>query len=80
MIKELGVHEGKPKVPETPVESVSTATKTLQWEPEALKRLEKVPVFVRWMAKSTIENHAREKGLSTITVALMEEARHLYGN
>ncbi|MBF0519960.1 MAG: PCP reductase family protein [Nitrospirae bacterium] len=80
MIRDLGVYNAKPAAPEKPVESKTAATETLQWEPEALKRLEKVPVFVRWMAKSTIENHAREKGLTTVTVALMEEARHLYGN
>ncbi|QWR78871.1 hypothetical protein E2O03_002475 [Candidatus Magnetomonas plexicatena] len=79
MIKELGVFDGKLKVPENPAETVRAAAGILQWEPEALKRLDKVPVFVRWMAKSSIEKHAREKGLTTITVALMEEARHLYG-
>jgi hypothetical protein len=79
VVKELGVHTGELKVPEHPTEFVSAATGVLLWESEALKRLDKVPVFVRGMAKSAVEQHAREKGLTKVTVDVMEEARHLYG-
>ncbi|MEO5357352.1 MAG: hypothetical protein H7844_08645 [Nitrospirae bacterium YQR-1] len=79
LIKELGIYDGTPKAPDNPAEFISAATGVLQWEPDALKRLDKVPVFVRGMAKSAVEQHAREKGLTKVTVDVIEEARHLYG-
>lgn len=42
------------------------------WEDEALKRLEKIPVFVRSMAKSKIEKAAKEAGENTVTAAFMD--------
>jgi len=39
----------------------------LPWEPEALARLEKVPRFVRKMAKKSIETAAREEGARSVT-------------
>lgn len=45
---------------------------SLPWDEEALKRLEKIPVFVRHMAKSKIEQAAKAAGESTVTVAFMD--------
>ena len=34
----------------------------MEWDKEALKELEKVPEFVRDMAKNKVENVVKEKG------------------
>lgn len=47
----------------------------LSWEEAALKRLEKIPVFVRSMAKSKIEKAAQEAGLTTITAEFMDKIK-----
>jgi hypothetical protein len=43
--------------------------------PEAEKRLNNVPSFVRPMAKRAVEGLARKKGLKVIDEALMDEAK-----
>lgn len=48
------------------------------WDPEAERRLEKVPAPVRDMARVELERTALDKGLSQITVALMEEVKARY--
>jgi hypothetical protein len=45
---------------------------SLPWDEEALKRLEKIPVFARHMAKSKIEQAAKAAGESTVTAAFMD--------
>ena len=47
----------------------------IEWDAEAEKRLAKVPVFVRKMAKGKIEKAARAQGITTITVELMEKIK-----
>ncbi len=49
------------------------------WTPEALERLERVPSFVRSMAKSSIEEFARENGHTEITTEVMDTARGNFG-
>ena len=44
----------------------------LQWDEEALKRIEKIPAFVRNMAKSKIEKAALAAGEKRITVAFLD--------
>jgi hypothetical protein len=48
------------------------------WEPEAEQRLVNVPGPVRAMAKLELERTAIERGLSQVTVALMEEVKARY--
>ena len=48
------------------------------WEPEAEQRLVNVPGPVRAMAKLELERTAMERGLSRVTVALMEEVKARY--
>ena len=48
------------------------------WEPEAERRLDRVPGPVRAMAKVELERTALERGQSTVTVALMEEVKAKY--
>ena len=47
----------------------------MAWAPEAEKRLENIPSFVRPMARKEIERIARDRGLTTVTAALMDEAK-----
>ena len=49
------------------------------WTPEALERLERVPSFVRSMAKTSIEEFARENGHTEITTEVMDIARGSLG-
>ena len=49
------------------------------WTPEALERLERVPSFVRSMAKASIEEFARENGHTEITTEVMDTARGNFG-
>jgi nucleotide-binding universal stress UspA family protein len=52
---------------------------SLVWTPEASERLTKVPSFARPMAMLAIERYAREKGLTTITPEVMNDARKKTG-
>lgn len=45
---------------------------SIEWEEEALKRLEKIPSFVRKMAKSKIEKAAEEAGEERVTTEFMD--------
>ncbi len=47
----------------------------MEWDEEASLRLEKIPVFVRRMARSKIEKRASEKGKSIVTVEDVEDAK-----
>ncbi|OHB88723.1 MAG: hypothetical protein A3D13_01235 [Planctomycetes bacterium RIFCSPHIGHO2_02_FULL_40_12] len=47
----------------------------MEWDKEASLRLEKIPVFVRRLARSKIEKHASEKGKSVVTVEDVEDAK-----
>lgn len=48
------------------------------WDPEAEQRLANVPGPVRAMAKVELERTAADRGLSQVTVALMEEVKARY--
>lgn len=49
------------------------------WSPEAEARAERIPSFIRPMAKKAIERYAEGKGHRTITEAVMDEARGALG-
>jgi hypothetical protein len=51
----------------------------LAWTPEAETRVERIPAFIRPMAKQAIERFARERGYGSITEAVMDEARDFMG-
>jgi hypothetical protein len=55
------------------------AAPTVAWEPAAEARLANIPSFVRPMAKRSIERFAEDKGYATITEAVMDEARTVFG-
>lgn len=47
----------------------------LPWDEDALQRLEKIPAFVRNMAKNKIEKAAKEAGEERVTAQFMEANR-----
>ena len=47
----------------------------MEWDEEASSRLEKIPVFVRRMARSKIEKLASEKGKNVVTLEDVEDAK-----
>jgi hypothetical protein len=49
-----------------------------EWDPEAERRLDRVPAPVRAMARIELERTAADRGETRITVALMEEVKARY--
>lgn len=48
------------------------------WDPEAERRLDRVPAPVRAMARMELERTAADRGLASVTVQLMEEVKARY--
>ena len=51
----------------------------MAWSPEAEARVERIPSFIRPMARKAIERYAEGKGYRTITEPVMDEARAALG-
>jgi hypothetical protein len=51
----------------------------VSWEPAAEARLERIPSFIRPMAKRSIERFAEDRGYASVTEAVMDEARSVFG-
>lgn len=51
----------------------------VEWTQGAKDRMQKVPFFVRGMAKKTVINFAKERGIQVIDEALMDEVREKVG-
>jgi hypothetical protein len=47
----------------------------VEWSPEAVERLQRVPSFVRGMVKRIYTEYARERDIRTITPDVMDTAR-----
>jgi DNA-directed RNA polymerase subunit RPC12/RpoP len=52
---------------------------TIPWTPEAAARIERIPSFIRPMARKAVERLAESKGYPAITEAVMDEARGAFG-
>ena len=52
---------------------------SVAWDPEAEARVDRIPAFIRPMARRAIERFAEGKGYRTITEAVMDEARGVMG-
>jgi Proto-chlorophyllide reductase 57 kD subunit len=50
----------------------------MTWSSEAEKRLQNIPDFIRPMARREIERLARERGATTITGEVMDEAKEKF--
>ena len=51
---------------------------TVSWNPETLRRLERVPPAIRSMARVELERTALERGMTEVTAELMEEIKARY--
>jgi hypothetical protein len=49
------------------------------WTSAALERLQKIPDFVRPMARSGIEKYAQDQGLAEIDEAVLDTAKDFFG-
>jgi hypothetical protein len=56
-------------------DTTSAAPSALAWTPEAEARIERIPAFIRPMARKAVERLAEAKGYTSITEAVMDEAR-----
>lgn len=57
----------------------TAASEGIVWTPEAAARVERIPAFIRPMARQAIERFARDRGYGTVTEAVMDDAREVMG-
>jgi proto-chlorophyllide reductase subunit len=55
------------------------APRDVVWTEKALARLERIPEFVRPMARTGIEKFARERGVSEVDEPLLDQAKDFFG-
>jgi hypothetical protein len=60
-------------------DQAATVASAVTWEPAAEARLDRIPSFIRPMAKRSIERFAEDKGYAAVTEAVMDEARTVFG-
>ncbi len=51
----------------------------IEWTEDAKERIQRVPFFVRNMAKKTVLEFAKERGITVIDGKLMDEVREKVG-
>jgi len=56
-------------------DSKNDSSNGIAWTPEAEKRLENIPDFIRPMARKEIERVAKERGMATITAQVMDDVK-----
>jgi hypothetical protein len=56
-------------------DSKSESSNGITWTPEAEKRLENIPDFIRPMARKEVERVAKERGMATITAQVMDDVK-----
>ncbi len=56
-----------------------TAAALVAWTEDAAGRLERIPAFIRPMARQAIERFAQERGYATVTAEVMDQARDFMG-
>ena len=55
------------------------AKQAITWTTAALERLQRIPDFVRPMARSGIEKYAQDKGLAQIDETVLDHAKDFFG-
>ena len=58
---------------------VEPDSQVVPWTAEALSRLDRIPDFVRPMARQGIEHYAKSNGYSEVDETVLEEARDQFG-
>ncbi len=74
MLGEDSLCEYKPEGSE-PVELKDSFSSDLEWEDDARKRIERVPLFMKSMIIRVIEDTAKQKGIKLITTELIDELK-----
>jgi light-independent protochlorophyllide reductase subunit B len=64
---------------ETPDSMIQTASDSPNWTTDAEQELKKIPFFVRGKARRNTELFARERGVATITVEALYDAKAHFG-
>jgi hypothetical protein len=59
--------------------AATDAASGVAWTTEAEGRLERIPTFIRPMARQAIERFARERGHATVDAQVMDQAREFMG-
>ena len=59
-------------------DSKSDSSNGMTWTPEAEKRLENIPDFIRPMARKEVERLAKERGMATITAQVMDDVKEKF--
>ncbi len=67
--------QGFTKVTLQVMDDSKNASDGMTWSKEAEQRLDNIPDFIRPMARKEIERLAKERGVSTISAELMDEAK-----
>ncbi len=62
-----------------PVSADATAAEGVRWDPDAEKELLKIPFFVRGKARRNTERFALQKGVNTISVGTIYDAKAHFG-
>jgi hypothetical protein len=70
--------QGFTKITLQVMDDAKNDTNGVVWAPDAEKRLENIPDFIRPMAKREIERLAKERGATTITAQVMDEAKEKF--
>ena len=68
-----------PRCPFSAVANRAAEAASLTWDPSAEERLERVPDFIRPMARQGIERFAAERGYTRITEEVIDEVRGTLG-
>lgn len=66
---------GESFVTQAMIDQYKGTSAELTWSPEASRRLENIPFFIRPLAKKEIERMAREQGRTEVTVDMMDHAK-----
>jgi len=56
-------------------DSKGESSNGMTWTPDAEKRLENIPDFIRPMARKEVERVAKERGMATITAQVMDDVK-----
>jgi hypothetical protein len=59
-------------------DSKGESSNGIAWTPEAEKRLENIPDFIRPMARKEVERVAKERGMATITAQVMDDVKEKF--
>ena len=75
----MGVLAGALAQGKDELKKAAPSDEEFEWTDEAKVRIQKVPFFVRNMAKKTVMNYAKERGITVIDGKLMDEVREKVG-